>query len=311
MNVLKILLFLSLLFPMIAWGDHDLDLNVNYRYNNTLVTVKGRHTEMGYVFGDIQQTKSVVISTLDWQPYIGEHMCQQGWVQQLTIALLHSQGYRVTAQFRPWARAVKEVESGEADILYPEYNISPEAPSDVFADTLRMDHLALSAPFPGGIVALIKRKEDPFLFEGDLEPLKGKVVGVVRGYENTPEFDAMMDKGLITAVEALDDLQLGRMLLAKRVDLIVGDPKVIFYRLSQAESPFDLQNNVMAKLQVLDPPLAYNELYYAISKKRDKWQTLLADINAALAEFKQRGVLEQLIKDTLQRCGYNTVVDLY
>lgn len=261
---------------------------------------------MGYEFGDINNNKSVLISTLDWQPYIGEHMCQQGWVQQLTVALLHSQGYSVTAQFRPWARAVKEVESGDADVLYPEYYISPDAPSDVYPGTMRREHLALSDPFPGGLVTLIKRKYDPFSFHGDLDALKTKVVGVVRGYENTPEFDAMMDKGLITAVEALDDLQLSRMLLAKRVDLIVGDPKVIIYRLSQAESPFDLHNNVLAKLEVLDPPLAYNDLYYAISKKRDDWQSLLTDINAALAEFKQSGALEDLINHTLQRCGYNT-----
>jgi polar amino acid transport system substrate-binding protein len=310
MNWLKVLLSLSLLPCTFAWADHDTALNVRYQYNNTLVTVKGIHTDMGYVFGD-QQTKSLVISTLDWQPYIGEHMCQQGWVQQLTVALLHSQGYQVTSQFRPWARAVKEVESGEADILYPEYHISPQTPSDVFPDSMRMDHLALSDPFPGGIVALIKRKGDPYLFNGDLEPLKAKVVGVVRGYENTPEFVAMMDRGQITVVEALDDLQLGRMLLAKRVDLIVGDPKVIFYRLSQAEFPFDTKNNLLAKLEILDPPLAYNDLYYAISKKRENWQTLLADINAALVQFKQSGALESLIKSTLQRCGYNTIVGLH
>lgn len=301
MNLLKILLCLSVILFHPAWGR---DIEVRYQYNNTQFNVKGIRNDQGYVFGDPNNEKSISASTLDWQPYIGERMCQQGWVQQLTIALMHSQGYTVRSHFRPWARAVKETESGEANILYPEYHISSKAPSDVFPGTLRMDHLALSDSFPGGIVALIKRREETVAYNGDLESLKRQVIGVVRGYENTPDFDAMMDQGLFSIAEALDDLQLGRMLLAKRVDLIVGDPKVIFYRLGQAELPSRAQDNVMAKLEVIEPPLAYNELYYAISKKRDNWQILLGDINKALAEFKQSGELQRLIKQTLRDCGY-------
>ena len=31
-------------------------------------------------------------------------------------------------QFRPWMRAVLEAETGQSDILFPEYFIEPEAP---------------------------------------------------------------------------------------------------------------------------------------------------------------------------------------
>ncbi len=36
--------------------------------------------------------KKIKVSTLDWAPYIGESICKQGWVQQLTVALLAISG---------------------------------------------------------------------------------------------------------------------------------------------------------------------------------------------------------------------------
>ncbi|WP_088329764.1 transporter substrate-binding domain-containing protein [Lacimicrobium sp. SS2-24] len=279
-------------------------LLVEYQYRNKAYQVQGIRTDRGYLFADETTDKSVVVSTLNWQPYIGENLCKQGWVQQLTVALLHSQGYAVHAQFRPWARAVQEVESGESHILYPEYYIEDRAPSDIFPGTRRRQHLALSDPLPGGSIALLKRKGEPDQYQGDLTNLKGARIAVVRGYQNTPRFDALMDQGYFKITEATHDLQMAKMLLAGRVNLIIGDPKVIFYNISQANVSFPGITPDVSKLEVVEPALQYNHLYYAISRKKDNWQQLLGDINTALAEFAEAGELESIVSHTTRYCGF-------
>lgn len=281
----------------------DPDLQVRYQLDGQWHEVQGQQTDDGYLFNAKVPGKILKIVTLNWPPYIGEHICKQGWVQQLTIALLHSRGYTVQSQFRPWARAVYESEQGMADMLYPEYLIEPQAPSDVFENTFRLEHLALSRSFPGGSIALIKRRGDPDPYQGDLRNLRGVLVGVVRGYQNTPEFDALMDSGYFRVLETTDDLQLARMLANNRVDVIIGDPKVIFHGLSQAAIPGPNLDAAISKLEVLEPPLQYNPLYYAVSRKRPQWQTLLADIDAALQQFAEQGELERIISRTLEDCG--------
>lgn len=284
-------------------------LLVKYQYKNHHYEVQGIRTDRGYLFADDSTDKTVVISTLNWQPYIGENLCKQGWVQQLTVALLHSQGYAVHSQFRPWARAVQETESGDSDILYPEYFIEPRAPSDIYPGTNRLKHLALSDPFPGGSIALIKRKGEADKFNGELKNLKGEHIGVVRGYQNTPEFDELMDQGYFQTIQTTHDLQLARMLLAGRVKLIIGDPKVIFYNISQANSSSPGFSPDVSKLEVIEPALQYNHLYYAISRKKDSWQQLLSDINKALAHFTESNELQNIIDRTVHYCGYGNTND--
>ncbi|MDF2179451.1 ABC transporter substrate-binding protein [Aliiglaciecola sp. CAU 1673] len=281
----------------------DTDLLVSYELGGKVYQVQGSKTADGYLFNADEPGKSLKIMTLNWPPYIGEHTCKQGWVQQLTIALLHSRGYSVLSQFRPWARSVYEVENGMADILYPEYLIEAEAPSDVFAKTKRLDHLALSNSFPGGSIALIKRRGEPDPYQGDLHNLKGSLIGVVRGYQNTPEFDALMDSGYFRVMETTNDQQLAKMLVGNRVDLIIGDPKVIFTELSQVDLPGPQAASAIAKLEVLEPALQYNPLYFALSRKRPQWQQVQADINQALNQFEKAGEIQAIINRTMESCS--------
>ena len=96
-------------------------LTAAFEFNGRKIFIEGEkiapHT---YLFNKGAR-KKISIATLDWPPYIGETICGQGWVQQLTIALLSSLGYEITSTFLPWTRALIAVESGASDLLYPEY----------------------------------------------------------------------------------------------------------------------------------------------------------------------------------------------
>ncbi len=278
-------------------------IDVTFQYMGKDYHIQGKNINNTYVF-NAGAKKKVSLSTLEWAPYIGQNICKQGWVQQLTVALLTSQGYEVTVSFYPWARTISMAEKGRVDILFPEYFIEPTAPSDVIKGTKRTDHLALSSPIPGGPIALLKRKDFKTPFKGDLTALKGQHIGVVRGYQNTPEFDALMDNGFFRIDNSVDDLMNAIKLSKNRVDYIVGAPSVIFFSIKTGKHLSEkMKKTTTNSIEVVEPPLQYNNLYYAVSKKNPEWKVLLQTLNEAIASFEKGGTTRQIINRTKNQCN--------
>lgn len=278
-------------------------IDVRFQYLGKDYHIQGNPINNTYVFNS-GAPKKVSLSTLEWAPYIGQSICNQGWVQQLTVALLASQGYEITISFYPWARTISMAENGRVDIVFPEYFIEPSAPSDAIPGTKRLDHLALSSPIPGGPIALLKRKDFDTPFKGDLRILEGQHIGVVRGYQNTPEFDALMDSGFFRIDKSVDDLMNAIKLSKKRINYIVGDPSVIFFNVKTAKHlSQEMKANILQNIEVIEPPLQYNELYYAVSKKNPKWRILLRELNQAISSFTQENITQQIIVNTQNNCN--------
>ena len=269
-------------------------LTVSYYVNEQLQSIRGIKTAHGYRFNE-DSDKIINLATLNWPPYISEDVCNKGWVFQFTVAILVSKGYQVNIHFYPWARSVMLVEQGKMDVLFPEYFIESSAPSDAVLGKKRRELLALSNKFAGGDLSLLKRKGYSFNLQADLGNLKGKIIGVVRGYQNTPEFDAMMDAKQFAVVEAVDELQLVKLLVAKRVDLIIGDPSVFTYSVNYSNLSNRNKQALLNSIEKIKPALKYNHLYYAISNNYPLRHQLLDDINLALLEFQQSGETNRFI----------------
>ena len=270
------------------------NVSVEYRYSGKSYELIGERTEFGYRFNG-GAGKVLTLATLEWPPYIGEELCNKGWVFQFTVALLVHKGYQVDVHFYPWARSVKMVETGQIDILFPEYFIEDSSPSDVIEGKKRRELLAQSNKFPGGNISFMKRKNDPIHFDGNLSKLRGQRIGVVRGYQNTPEFDAMMDAKLIEVVNAVDELQLMKMLIAKRVNLIIGDPLVFRYSVNFSDLNTNNKMALLNGVEEVKPAIKYNHLYYAVSIQSPDWRKILDDINLALIEFDIAGETKRII----------------
>lgn len=277
------------------------EVSVGYVYQGEQYHISGRKVNGIYVFNQ-QSDRVLKLATLDWPPYIGEHLCNKGWVFQFTVALLVSKGFEVQISFLPWARAVREVELGHADILFPEYFIEDASPSDIIIGKKRNQLLALSNEFPGGEIGFLKRKGEPDKFEGNLANLQKERIGVVRGYQNTPEFDAMMDNNEFNELKVVDDLQLMRILQAKRVDLIIGDPKVLKYSVRYSDLSSTDQTALLNGVEEVKPALKYNALYFALSKKIPNWPTILREINIALYEFQNSGETDRIMETASRAC---------
>ncbi|ATC88939.1 substrate-binding periplasmic protein [Pseudoalteromonas arctica] len=278
------------------------ETSVEYYKNGTQHVLTGHYHKSGVLYEAKNPKQTLHLATLDWPPYIGNNLCNKGWVYQFSIALLNSKGYSVYIEFLPWARAVRNVELGKADILMPEYFIEDTAPSDYVNGKTRRELLGLSNSFKGGEIAFLKRKGDIDRFTGNLKSLKGQKIGVVRGYQNTPEFDAMMDNAEFEVITSVDDLQLVQLLVAKRVDLIIGDPQVLKFSVTYSSLTKPEKQSLLSSIEQESIPLQYNPLYFAISKLTPKWLLVLEDINEGLYQFHNSGEIDRIINTTNTQC---------
>lgn len=299
-----VVLFCLSIFAAISSAKDGVTLGVSYVINAEHQFIPGHKKANRYIFNQ-ESNRIVRLVTLDWPPYIGEDLCNKGWVFQFAVAILTSKGYQVQIEFLPWARGVREVELGHADILFPEYFIEDAAPSDNVTGKKRHQLLVLSNQFPGGEIGFIKRKGDEDKFAGNLKHLVGERIGVVRGYQNTPEFDAMMDNNQFEIIEAVDDLQLMRLLVAKRVNLVIGDPKVLRFIVNYSDLSRKEKAEIMTSIEDVTPALTYNPLYFALSNKNPQWPQLLSDINTALYEFYNSGEMLRIKNEAVSMCINN------
>ena len=298
----KRFIFLFLLNPFFLHAIEPLKVEFKYKGRNHIVL--GKKVSAGIYLYNQGGKKKINLTTLNWPPYIGEKICRQGWVQQLTVAIFASQGYEVTSTFYPWARTVKNAEKGDSDVLYPEYFIEKGAPSDVYKGTKRLQHLAISRKFPGGPISFMKRKGENDKYKGKFENLKDEKIGVVRGYQNTPEFDALMDKGFFDIDKAKNDLVNVKKLLVGRVKMIIGDPSVIRFSIANSNMSKIKKLKYLKELVSVSPLIQYNHLYYAFSKKKRNWKGKLNSVNKAIKEFEETGEMFRIIKTTNKVCGF-------
>lgn len=272
----------------------DNTLTINYTLAGKTTTIVGEKTEQGYRFNK-SSTKVVNLATSSWPPYISEGSCNKGWVFKLAAALLVSKGYQVNIYFYPWARSKMLVEQGFVDILFPEYDTRKTKSDKTITTKKQVGLLALSDAFPGGTLSLITHKDSVALRADDLTILYNKVVGVVRGNSYTPEIDDMVNTHFFSIVEAVDELQLVKLMAAKRVDFILGDRTVFNNSVTISKLPDKKKRHLLQQLKLLEPILAEHPLFFALSTKRPHWQSLQADLNDALQRFKISGETQRFI----------------
>lgn len=285
----SVLLVLLMLFANQCFANVAIEVLID----NEIKTFRGEVLKDGSFEFNPDADKSVTLATLDWAPYIDRDICGQGWVQQVVVGTFIRKGYRVVSYFVPWKRAVAMTERGMVDALYPEYTISPIAMSDIFPKKKRLDLLEMSEPFPGGSVSFWKRKDTDFTFDGNLLALRNVSIGVVSGYENTPEFDALMDQKYFAVNTSMNDWANVRKLYGGRISLIVGDPEVFKFAIRQNLSA-EMAAKYEEELETVLPHLAEHPLFLAFSKQKDNYMEKLEDFNDSLTDLRNNDELNRI-----------------
>ena len=161
--------------------------------------------------------KRVHITTLEWPPFTGMGLPEQGAASEILRTALAVSGIALRLEFLPWKRTM-EVAQRNPDVsgYFPSY------PFDIAANFFASPWLAVS---PLGIAF---RRDRPLNWTS-LEDLARYRLGTVVGYGNTDAFDAAVTAGRLTVETASDDLANIRKLLAGRIDGIVIDRAVLLY----------------------------------------------------------------------------------
>lgn len=255
-------------------------------------------------FNFTPRDNTIILSTLDWEPYIGQNLKNYGYVNEIVSEAFKRVGLKVKVKFFPWSRTVMLSERGIVDGHFPEY-----------FDEGRLKKWIFSDPFPGGPVGLLKRKESNIQYKIDprknqlkaLRSISSYKIGVVRNYINTADFDraaalnipedtSEMEKQKIILNKFLkiekanDDESTIKMLIHKHVDLIFIDKYVAFYLI---KTKFKISK---AYFEFIEPPLQINPLYICFSHKSPNFSEKCKLFNKGLSIIKKDGTLTKIMQ---------------
>ncbi|WP_243364665.1 substrate-binding periplasmic protein [Fundidesulfovibrio terrae] len=184
---------------------------------------------------------------------------------------------RISAE--PWKRALAEMESGMGGIGGI-YKTTPRLEKYDYSDELYVERLQ--------VVVLASQS---FPYSG-LESLRGKHVGVLRGWSYGDAFDQARAAGDFTVEEVESDSQNLAKLQAGRIHAMVATREGADASIAVSNSPRDFI--------ILEPPLLEMPTYLAFAKHARKTE-LLASFNAALASMRRDGTWNKIIMSILAR----------
>ncbi|MCK5096791.1 MAG: transporter substrate-binding domain-containing protein [Desulfobacteraceae bacterium] len=219
--------------------------------------------------------ETIRIATLNWEPYIGQQLTNEGVMAEITREAFKRLGYMVEYNYLPWKRAVVMAEKGEYDGYFPAYWSKQREEKSIFTEVI------LSGP-----VGFFKIKKHIISFN-KLEDLIPYRIGIVHGFVNTPAFDAAdyLKKEVVTT-----DLQNIQKLLKHRVDLIVADKFVGFYLINK------FIPHMKGQIEFIFPPLQNKELYICMSKKTKNVNEKVKAFNKGLKEIKKDGTFANILQ---------------
>lgn len=240
--------------------------------------------------------KTVKLLTLEWEPYVGSEMYNYGYTAGIVTQAYKKAGYDVSIAFHAWDEAMAIAAKGEADGVFPAYFEKSREKHFVFSDAFAVSPLGLcklkyfQTQSPTGVSEKsgqhIEFVTDPRIDQTQaLRDLQEFKFGVVKGYANTPEFDAanFLDK----LVSSSDEDNMAN-LFRGNVGLIVIDRYVAR---NIVVKKFPWQSD---KIEFMHPPLSVKDLYLAISRNTTNLEKKLSDFNAGLAILVDDGVLDKL-----------------
>ena len=160
------------------------------------------------------------IASLEWLPYVGQNMPENGLSVAIAAAAARQSSYSVRIDYFPWKRAMQVgLEDASYAGYFPAYYTEERARAAYF-----------SAPIGSSTVGLAYLRDEPLHWER-LADLKKMRIGVVAGFSNGAEFDAMMKSGELQVDTSPADGTNIRKLLAGHVRVAVVDRLVLRYLL--------------------------------------------------------------------------------
>lgn len=207
----------------------------------------------GLVLADAEMTTehlTIARSIDDWGPneFMGIDGKPTGFHIDLIQMAAEQLGVEIEFISMPWKRALKTIEKGEVDAI--SYTIFSKDRTNYL---IYEDGNAISI----GSTRFAFLKGKNFHYDGTIESVKDRKIGVIRGYSYGKKFDR---NKLTNLVNVNSEEQLLLMLLEKRVDLILVNIDHLKYKYSHLPEFADVAS--------MDIASDSYDIFLAFSKKR-------------------------------------------
>lgn len=194
-----------------------------------------------------------------------------GMDTEIVEAMLKEVGVYPVHRPMTWPEVVRAHDENEVDVAF-----------QFFTSPRRLERGHLIGPYRVGATVLMVRSNSDITYTG-IEDLRGLRVGVVEGFEYTPEFDKSQ---VFEKIPSSSSVVSFRRLLLGRVDAIAGDLQVLKY-LADSEGR-------AASVKILPKPLAMVPRYISVPKARaDKAERL----RTAYEKLKKDGTIDAIIRN--------------
>jgi polar amino acid transport system substrate-binding protein len=266
----------SLLFPLHSKGDSVITRRIVSALMTLFVTIVSASA-----ISEESQKITVVVDEA-YSPYMYKSSeGAKGLYPDLVRAVLTRAGVSVEIKALPWARAVLMGEKGEAGVGGIYKNLKRLETFD-YSDSLFDEHMVVYV-----------RKGNAFSFNG-LDDLKGKQVGVNRGWSYGEAFDKAKADGIFKANDAADNVANFKKLIFGRIDCFVAD---------ELSALMIIRNHDLAnQVERLANPLAVTPAYVVFAKETGR-KNLIDKFNVVLTEMKQDGSYQKLVEKFIAETG--------
>ncbi|MFS4460270.1 substrate-binding periplasmic protein [Bdellovibrio sp. HCB2-146] len=224
-----------------------------------------------------QEYKRLRVVTSDYPPYQGQGLPDGGIFDNLALLILKEAGYNVDLVYRPWKRALKESEEGDADAIL-----------GMWENPGRRIIYDFSPPLIENSLVLICLEKKSFCKNSPI--LKGKKLGLVLGYAypDLRLFNAVMEYELTENVNI-------KKLLGERIDFVLVDRGVAYYLLQQQDP------HTKIKVKMLEPAIAIQNLHIGFSKNSLMGRAAAIETPKILKKLEQNGKLKPLRMEAQKR----------
>ena len=228
--------------------------------------------------------ETVRIASGEYAPWTSKNIKGAGFTNHVISEAFARVGYRVEFEYYPWKRAFNSAKTGEKFHATSYWYYSDE----------RTQFFHYSDPLQHEETVFFHLADNP---PGDwqaLSDLKGKRIGVTRGYTYTKEiWDAHESKALSIKVADTDEINF-RKLLKGRIDLflmetVVGK-KLLRDKFSAEEA---------SRITLAPTPVVETTAHLLFNKNRADAEAVMAAFNKGLAQIKTDGTYQKMEADLI------------
>lgn len=224
----------------------------------------------------------IKIVTLEWEPFIGRMLPEQGYTAELITAAFESSGYTTEIEFVTLARGRKLMEQGVVHGYITPYGHIREAQNSLLSNVFYGDSIGL---LKSKSLALNFQHASAIKFDDYISKLNDYRFGVLKGGVITKRFDSLPAENVHYAMNDLENIDL---LSRGEVDFIV------IGKFSAAELITNKRPHLIGRFEFMQTEESNNGFRLAFSKKNKHHIEIQSAFNKGLDIIKKNGVLARL-----------------